>query len=421
MPALTYSQVETSLGSYKDPSANFRAVLNQVIPRLYSTGIYRDLTIQYQLPIVDGCITLPKDAESVLLFQLNGYASQVRSLWHDFKAAGMNGSVDPALWGLVDAGYHATSRLLTEDVKTLFAVPSVMSTDKSALNFDDITLSIVGTDGEEMFLAATATAMTVSGITFPEINGIFAPVYTLNGRSLYTLNGVPYVEFPSVPSFPNLESDIPFIFYGSDNRWQIFGPVPTPTYYALWVAGNTSSSSQPPSTVTSWTPDSGLEEGTPVVTSGPTVYVFSTPVSNIVSIKFSQAEGNSIIDIRTNPDDPDTTIATVGPEATVTRYRRYRIPSATEDTTAHVLVKRAFEPLVNDDDLIYISNLAAIKHGLLGLIAEDNADLERAKYHWVEAQKNMEMEMESARGSAIPNIQFDIMGIGSHSTIRAMM
>jgi hypothetical protein len=33
----------------------------------------------------------------------------------------------------------------------------------------------------------------------------------------------------------------------------------------------------------------------------------------------------------------------------------------------------------------------------------------------------MEFEMESARGSAIPNVQFDIMGIGSHSVIRPMM
>ena len=49
MPALTYSQINAALGSYKDPEADFKAVLNQVIPRLYSMGIYRDLTIQYRL------------------------------------------------------------------------------------------------------------------------------------------------------------------------------------------------------------------------------------------------------------------------------------------------------------------------------------------------------------------------------------
>lgn len=412
MPALTYSQVETSLGSYKDPSANFRAVLNQVIPRLYSSGIYRDLTIQYQLPIVDGCITLPKDAESVLMFQLNGYASPVRSLWHDFKAAGINGSVDPELWGLVDAGYHATSRLLTEDVKTLFAVPSVMSTNKAPLNFSHITLSIVGTDGNEMFLAASATAMTVSGTLVPDLNGVYAPVYTVNGRDLYTLNGA---EYTPPPPESGVYADTPIIYCQTNNNWIIMGAYGV----GLWVA-NQAAPTQPPSYVSTWSADDS-ETGTVVVTSGPTVYVFSTPVSSIVSIKFSQSSGNSIVDIRTDPDDPDTTIATVGPEATVSRYRRYRIPSATDNTTAHVLVKRAFEPLVNNDDLIYISNLAAIKHGLLGLLAEDNADLERAQYHWAEAQKNMEMEMESSRGAAIPSVAFDIVGMGGRSTLHQML
>jgi hypothetical protein len=150
-------------------------------------------------------------------------------------------------------------------------------------------------------------------------------------------------------------------------------------------------------------------------------YVFPQPVDQIVSISYAKSNGVRIVDLRTDPDDPETTIATLGPENMVARYRRFRVPSATDTTTVHILVKRAYEPLVNDNDIVYISNLAAIKHGLLAVVAEDNADLERAQYHWTEAQKNMEREMESARGSAIPSIQFDIMGIGQHSTIRPMM
>jgi hypothetical protein len=417
MPALTYSQVETSLGTYKEPGADFRAALNQVIPRLYSSGIYRDLTIQYQLPIADGCITLPKDADSVLMFQLNGYAAPVRSLWHDFKAAGMNGTVDPSLWGLVDAGYHATSRLLTESVKTLFAVPSVMSTDKSALDFGDITLSIVGTDGEEMFLAEDVICATVSGTLVPNFNGVYAPVAVQDGQWLYTLNGVAFTG-EALYSGSSM-------FYSSDVGGWVIAMVGTPGVIDIlgwWFSSPTVD--EPPWGSMTWT--AGVSQYAPAtgvvdVDSGPRAYVFSTPVSSIVSIKFSQETGTSIVDIRTDPDDPETTIATVGPESTVTRYRRYRIPSSTADTTAHVLVKRAFEPLVNDDDLIYISNLAAIKHGLLGLVAEDNADLERAQYHWAEAQKNMEMEMESARGGAIPSISFDIMGMGGRSVIHTML
>ena len=310
MPALTYSQVEESLGTYKEPASNLRAALNQVIPRLYSSGIYRDLTIQYQLPIYDGCITLPSNAESVLMCQLKGAPSSVRSMWHDFKASGMNSSVDPALWGLIDAGYHPTMRSVTAAISSLYITPSDYDLVKDAVDLGGAILSVVGTDGTSYYLG------TVSG-----------------------------------------------------------------------------------STIT-----------------------FSTPVSSIVSIKYSQAsEERPILDIRTVANVSTTTLATVGPAATTTRYRRYRIPSATDTTTAHVLVKRAFEPLVSDDDMIYISNLAAIKHGLLALIAEDNADLERASYHWNESQKNMELEMESARGSAIPSIQFDMSGVGQLSGLRTMM
>lgn len=315
MPALTYSQINESLSSYKDPAANMKAVLNQVLPRLYSTGIYRDLTIQYQLPIVDGCITLPKNAESILLAQINSQPARVRSLWHDFKAAGMSSDIEPSVWGLIDAGYHPTQKFLDDPVTALFPVVSIHDTNKAALNYSHFTLDIIGTDGDELYKAA------------------------------YT------------SSYP-------------------------PHNYA---------------------------------------YVFADPVSQIVSINYLKNNGVRIVDLRTDPNDPDTTVATLGPENTVTRYRRFRVPSATDTTTVHILVKRAFEPIVNDSDIVYISNLAAIKHGLLGLLAEDNADLERAQYHWTEAQKNMEREMESARGSAIPNIQFDIMGIGQHSTIRPMM
>jgi len=212
------------------------------------------------------------------MFQLNGYASPVRSLWHDFKAAGINGSVDPELWGLVDAGYHATSRLLTEDVKTLFAVPSVMSTNKAALNFGNITLSIVGTDGEEMFLAASATAMTVSGTLVPDLNGIYVPVYTHNGRDLYTLNGVEQLP-PEPPSLINTDNAL--IYCETDSKWVIQGA----DLVGIWVA-NQSSPSQPPSHPSSWSPDDN-ETGTVDVNSGPTVYVFSTPVSSITSARSS--------------------------------------------------------------------------------------------------------------------------------------
>lgn len=322
MPALTYRHINEALGTYKDPSVSMMSALNQVLPRLYSMGIYRDLTIQYQLPIVDGCITLPRDAESVLFFQFNRYQAKVRSLWHDFKAAGMTGAIDPQIWGLVDAGYHPTEKSITDPIQYLYLRPSKYDTNKNQLNPENFSISVTATDGDEMLAA--------------------------------TLN-------------PNM------------------------------------------------------------------CLSFSKPINQIISIRYDNEVGSRIIDLRTQcdivglgstattPSDPDSTIATLGPHSMVARYRRYRIPAAQSDSTAHVLVKRAFEPIVCEDDIVYMSSLPAIKHGLLALVAEDNADLERANFHWTEAQKNLELELGSSRGSAIPSVAFDIVGMEGRSQLHQML
>lgn len=100
---------------------------------------------------------------------------------------------------------------------------------------------------------------------------------------------------------------------------------------------------------------------------------------------------------------------------TVTRYRRYRIgkDATTTSQTLRLLVKRQFKPLVNSYDAVYPSNLNAIKHALLGSVAEDNADIERAQYHWTICKQLLEEELDAYRGAAKPTIRFDPSGSGS--------
>ena len=100
----------------------------------------------------------------------------------------------------------------------------------------------------------------------------------------------------------------------------------------------------------------------------------------------------------------------------VNRYRRYRVGNDANNTTTkdiRVLAKRKFVTLINDHDPVYPSNLNAIKHGLLGMVAEDNADLERASYHWGVCRQLLEDEMDAHRGSAKPSVFFDPTGSGS--------
>ena len=91
----------------------------------------------------------------------------------------------------------------------------------------------------------------------------------------------------------------------------------------------------------------------------------------------------------------------------VTRYRRYRISNDGDDTISiRCLLKRKFKPFVAQSDVVFLSSLPAIKHALLGNIAEDNADLERANYHWGVCQKLLDQQLDASRGAAKPAVFF---------------
>ena len=91
----------------------------------------------------------------------------------------------------------------------------------------------------------------------------------------------------------------------------------------------------------------------------------------------------------------------------VNAYRRYRMGNDSSNTvkkTMRLLLKRSFKPLINSYDVVRPSNLNALKHGLLGSVAEDNADLERATYHWQVCRQLLEEEHAAYRGAAKPAV-----------------
>ena len=107
-------------------------------------------------------------------------------------------------------------------------------------------------------------------------------------------------------------------------------------------------------------------------------------------------------------------LGTVQEANKINSFRRYRLgndPSTKK--TIRVLVKRKFKNLINSFDVVRPSNLNAIKHGLLGTVAEDNADLERANYHWNVCRQLLDEELDAYRGSAKPAVNFDPTGSGS--------
>tara|TARA_R100000231_G_C5319451_1_gene162974 strand:- start:155 stop:1168 length:1014 start_codon:yes stop_codon:yes gene_type:complete len=91
----------------------------------------------------------------------------------------------------------------------------------------------------------------------------------------------------------------------------------------------------------------------------------------------------------------------------ITRYRRYRISNENNKTIQiRLLLKRKFKQLLTSTDTVYLSSLNAIKHALLGSIAETNADLERANYHWAVCQQVLDSQLDAHRGAAKPSIFF---------------
>ena len=101
----------------------------------------------------------------------------------------------------------------------------------------------------------------------------------------------------------------------------------------------------------------------------------------------------------------------------VTRYRRYRVSNPTPQTIKlRLLLKRKFTKLLSSTDVVYVSSLNAIKHAMLGNTAEDNADLERANYHWSVCNSILEEQLDAHRGAAKPMVNFDPSGVGAYTS-----
>lgn len=98
----------------------------------------------------------------------------------------------------------------------------------------------------------------------------------------------------------------------------------------------------------------------------------------------------------------------------VLRHRRFRVSGAHEGDLIRVLLKRKPPVLETDNDIVYIGNSNALKHGLLAVIAEDNADLERAQYHWSECVRIFNEELGILDVSHQFAINLDLTGHGGY-------
>ena len=144
---------------------------------------------------------------------------------------------------------------------------------------------------------------------------------------------------------------------------------------------------------------------------------------NVADYDFSLAyEANSISQIRFDGISFDVQLYAIEDGKTVDdklvlaegkgdlifRYRRYRTRTPSEDTQEiFLLLKRAFIPIMDESDVVYLGNVNCIKHGILATTAEDNADIERANYHWQVCKQLLEDEKDAYRGAARQTMRVD--------------
>lgn len=136
----------------------------------------------------------------------------------------------------------------------------------------------------------------------------------------------------------------------------------------------------------------------------------SVTVTSVTQISFADLhEDVDVVAIHMNGGD-DIVLGRVRGDG-VSRYRRFRFENSTGYTkTARLFLKRAWRPVLNQKDILHLGNLNAIKHGLLGMLAEDNADLERAQYHWTICRQLLDEELDATRGAAKPKLSLKPAG-----------
>jgi hypothetical protein len=93
--------------------------------------------------------------------------------------------------------------------------------------------------------------------------------------------------------------------------------------------------------------------------------------------------------------------------------RRYRIGGVNTSSQATFLVKRKWVHVSAPTHKAFVPNdNSIVKHALLGKLGEDNADVQRAEYHWTTAQRLLEADIDSYRGGAKPVLQISPNGAG---------
>lgn len=386
---------------------------NEAQERLLNKGLYAGTYGRYSVCVYGGCITLPREFESIVGYNFGQVPGQVYNEWYEFMDNGP-GIAPAGDWKrLIDRGYVPMFRDLPAQRYLKVYTDQVEDTTSTILfrgsdTYNDrIRTQEDGEyiDGERLNLSAGSgnSSVLVAGITgtYSDGNGVYRWVGTYNSKPVYNKQGTYYFIYSNT---------------GAGNQWSIMK-----TQSILF--GDPS-----------W-PGSGGNTPTTVSISSDAVSAYPwlvTSFSGLTLTELSRITSNAFrhVDainktatkgwVRVYAVDPDTgdeaCVAILAPDETLPMYRRYAIPGYENEngSVVTVLAKRKFIPVISDDDDLIITNLGALKMMAIAIEKEENNNLDEAAKYEAKALDLLREELREVQGSAIgrPQVQVEMFAMG---------
>lgn len=365
---------------------------NEAQERLLNKGLYAGTYGRYSVCVYGGCITLPREFESILGYNYDGAPAQVYNQWYEFMANGP-GIAPVGDWKrLIDRGYVPCFRSL-EAQKYIRVYTDLIEDSTSTILIrgsdtynDRIQTQENGAyiDGERLNLSAGSgnSSVLVSGFTGNDTdgNGVYAWYTTTNSK----------------PAYKNVNE---WVLNNGGSNWQF-----------LDSEGNqmdlsTGDSNYP------WQETYGLS-----------LSLTELPRTTVNAFRYIDAINKTATKgwVRVYAVDPTTgsesCIAILAPDETLPQYRRYAIPGFEREdgATVTVLAKRKFIPVVSDDDDLIVTNLGALKMMAIAIEKEENNNLAEAANYEQKAVELLREELKEVEGANIgrPQIQMEMFAMG---------
>jgi hypothetical protein len=369
---------------------------NEAQERLLNKGLYAGTYGRYSVCVYGGCITLPREFESILGYNYDGAPAQVYNQWYEFMANGPGTSPAGAWRQLQDRGFVPSFRPL-DSQKYIRVYTDLAEDATSTILFrgSDTYNNRVQTqengvyiDGERLNLSAGSgnSSVLVSGLTGENTNG--------NGVYAW------YTTTYSKPAYKNLNGYI--------IRWE-----PGESWYILDPDDNIASQADTATGAYPWLDTWSFPSG---------ISVTELPRTTVNAFRSIDAINKTATKgwVRVYAVDPTSgaeyCIAILAPDETLPQYRRYAIPGHEREDGANVtvLAKRKFIPVVTDDDDLIVTNLGALKMMAIAIEKEENNNLDEAMKYEEKAVALLREELAEVEGANIgrPQIQMEAFAMG---------